>query len=149
MIKDILSPTGVTWVDELLLVFETKTNGKLTVNIGGVNVTTVLGGEIANFFLENKSFLVALGKQAFIEFLMLINEKKEEAAMTFLISKMSAEDIIIKMGLSENELARHNAMRDQSYQKLKQFAIGICTTLVSKIIIGLLTGGITAITGTV
>jgi hypothetical protein len=135
--KDAVTDT-TSWVDNLITKLDGATNGILTAKIGDETVEAFLGEQVIQFFKTNKRLLISLGRDAFRNFLLLINENKEEEAFNLLVEKMEADAIIARMRMNAAQLKEYNDHRDAFHAALKKFALDTLTKLAQKLLIGLL-----------
>jgi hypothetical protein len=127
-----------TWVDEFLAKLENTKNGILEVDIGGTKIAAVISDDLKDFFKENRTLLVSLGKDLFKSFLMYIYEKKEEEAFMVLLQKMSVEQMIASLKGDVESLKKYNDDMDLFVKKLKKFATSVLLPLTAKVLLAAL-----------
>ena len=128
----------VMWVDEFLAKLENTKNGILEVDIGGTKIAAVISDDLKDFFKENKTLLISLGKDLFKSFLMYIYEKKEEEAFMVLLQKMSVEQMIASLKGDVESLKKYNDDMDIFVKKLKKFVTSVLLPLTAKVLLAAL-----------
>lgn len=130
-----------SWVEQVISMFEVS-NGSLTISIDGTPITIPIEQDLISFFTTNKALLVRVGQETFQNFLMLLNEKKDEAAYDLLLAKMNADDMIAKMNADATELQKMNDDWDQFMIQLKTFAETTLEGIGEKVLIALISAAV-------
>ena len=126
------------WVDRLILAMRGSVGKNLTITIGGQNVTAFITQDALNFFLQNQIVLAEMGKQAFVDFMSLTNQGKQDAAFELMLKSMTASDIIAQMQMTHDELKAWNDAKAKFISSLENFALTTLTPQLLKILVGLL-----------
>jgi DNA-binding FadR family transcriptional regulator len=126
------------WVEVVIARLESSADGVIELQIGGESVVATFGPDIIRFFKENKGVLTRMGLQTFRDFVTLLSEKKEEEAFNLMAEQMEAEDIIIMINMTADELRAHNDTRDRFYDALKKFMMKLLSSAASKILLAIL-----------
>lgn len=126
------------WVDGVISQLAGAVDGVLEVQINGQPIFAHIDSDMIDFFKDNKSFLIRLGKDVFRSFLVLMNEKRDEDALNLLITKMDADDLIARLEMDASALHQDNAQRDQFLSKLLAFAEKLAMAIATRAIIALL-----------
>jgi len=129
---------GIEWVTQLVAKLETAKDGVLSVEIGGKPVVATFGPEVITFFKDNRVLLSRLGRETFANFLLLLNEKKEEQAFNLLLAKMEADEIIARMEMNAQVLHEYNTNKDLFVAAVKKWVVTSLCQTVLKVLIGLL-----------
>lgn len=125
------------WVEELIEKIKIG-QGKVQVIIENNPVIVEMGSEFVTYFNDNRPLILKIGKDTFTSFLVLLSEKKEEAAFNVLLAKMDADEIIARMLANASELSIDTDTREKFVESLKKFAFYTLTPLVLKAVISLL-----------
>lgn len=127
-----------TWVDQFLAKLTAASDNILKVDIGGTTIKAEISDDLKQFFLENKSLLVRVGKEAFGNFLFLIHQNKDEQAFMILLAKMDADELIAALKQEASEMAAYNALMEKFISQVKKLLVSTGLRLASKALLALL-----------
>lgn len=126
------------WVNELVGRLDEAKDGILEVEVGGQKIVAKITQDFVSYFKENKKLLQRVGKRVFLNFLLLLNEKKQEQAFNLLLAHMTAQDIIQRLQNNAMSLAEQTKLTEEFHASMKKFAISTLTPTLIKLMIGLL-----------
>lgn len=126
------------WVMELINKLEAAKDGKIAVEIDGQVLWAKFTPDLIKFFKDNKGMLLRVGRETFRGFLMLLHEKKNSEAFNLLLGKMSADDIIARIGQNAEALKQENDLRDDFIKSIENFLVKTLAPHMLKVMIGML-----------
>lgn len=129
------------WVNQIITMFETS-NGSLTINVDGKPVTIPIAQDLISFFSANEAMLIRVGQDTFQNWLMLLSEKKDEAAYDLLLGHMNADEMIAQMNADAQALQKMNDDWDQFMAQLKDFVEKTLIGIGEKVLIALISAAL-------
>jgi len=128
----------MNWVDEMITKMELSVNGVMEIKIGDQLVVAKISLDVVEYFKANRALLMKVGKDVFRDFLLLINEKKQEQAFNLLLARMDAEDIIARLQANAGSLSEQTTTNEQFVQSITHFALYTLTPTLLKVLMGML-----------
>lgn len=128
----------MNWVDDLIKALEASVGKILAITVNGQTIQAMVKQDTVDFFKNNKTTLSKMGKQTFADFMGLIQQGKKDEAFNLMLKSMSADDILVQMNMTKEELKAWNDTREKFWSALEKFALQTLAPQLLKILVAML-----------